>query len=444
MIGCDECRTHIKKRVLNKIKFRIKDFRKDKKESRQEVLEFIIETLYRADGYNEAPQAGRKKITKLLLEHGQFKKNEIDEVFNQYSHESTDYTIEFIKNHSETDLMKFLREGGPVEIHYNFPFASCDYIRHIGFCKMKVEVLKCPDCGSEVLNAPLNVTIGYESDLLCPCSFKREDEFDTRGVIKRGNPKHHGYWDKQKPELVFTGTDYFAILHPKCKKSEREDGKGFMRVNGVWADDCGRVVLSLECEYCGARNALKPFSKGRGLPLLNESGAEWKRVESPIFEIIRKGESGKIEFKSSLRYNYKTKQADKDLEYDVIRTIAGFMNTEGGTLLIGVSDSKEIVGLKKDYSTLGRKKDYDRFELLLTDLINVHLGKELKKYVETALEVVSEKEICYVEIRKSPRPVFIKREGKKEFVIRSGNRTQTLDPEETLRYCETHWRPKTT
>ena len=76
-----------------------------------------------------------------------------------------------------------------------------------------------------------------------------------------------------------------------------------MEVNGVWIDDVGRIVLSLECVYCGARNALKPFTKQGEIPLLNESGAVWKRFESPILELIENGENGTVEFKSSLRWD---------------------------------------------------------------------------------------------------------------------------------------------
>jgi hypothetical protein len=443
LVDCDECIININKKINDKKKFRIKDFRNDKKKSREEALEFIIGRLYDANDCMETPQSCRKNITKLLLNHGQFRKNEIDEIFNRYSHESTNYTIEFIRNHPKIDFMKLnIADNSLVkEVKYNFPIVDCDYIRFIGFCKFNVEILRCPDCGNEVSNTPSNRTFGYEHNLVCPiCLCKKVDEFDTRGLVKVGNPVHHGHWETQKPELVRTDTDYFAILHPKCKKSKRKDGKGFMEVNGVWVDDCGRVVLSLECVYCGARNALKPFTREGGVPLLNESGAEWRRIESPILEIIRNGENAKVEFKSSLRWDYKNKRFNRELEWGVIDTIASYMNSEGGILLIGVEDSGKVLGLKRDYSTLGRKKNRDGFELLLTDLINNYIGKEIKKFAKVEFASLNGNEICYVEVIRSPKPVFVEKNGKKVFVIRSGNRTQTLDPRETLEYCKMHWK----
>ncbi len=450
LVSCDECIIDIKRRLKQKIPFEIKDFRDDPEASRKETLEFIIATLYHSENCLERPHSCRKKITKLLLEHGQFKEEEINEIFDKHSYKSTNYSLEFMENHPEEDFIKLTmerfgieRDKTPIteETKYNFPFSGCDYKMFIGFCRMDVEILKCPDCGNEVMNTPDNVTMGYEHDLVCPfCINNREDEFDTKGLLKPGNPCHHGFWDTQKPEIIYTGTDYFAIFHPKCKKSKREDKKGLMVVNGVWVDESGRVVLGLECIYCGARNALKPFTKGGKIPLLNESGAEWRRVESPILEIINNGESNKVEFKSSLRWDYKQNRANRELEYVIAKSIAGFMNADGGILLIGVDDYKNILGLDKDYLTFGKdKQNRDGFELQLRDVINKYIGKKYQRFIRITFENVYGKEICYVDVRKSPEPIFIKKDGRNEFVVRLGNRTQILDPKETMEYIKMHW-----
>ncbi len=205
-----------------------------------------------------------------------------------------------------------------------------------------MEILNCPDCGKEVANTPDNVTWGFEHDLVCPeCSIKRENEFDYRGLIKAGRPRHHRNWNVQKPEFVYTGTDYFEILHPICSKSPRKDKKGFMEVNGVWVDDSGRIVLSLECKFCSARNALKPHAKEGEIPLLNESG---------------------------------------------------------GFLLIGVEDNKNVLGLENDYNTLKGKKNEDGFELQFTEVINRYIGKEYRKFLNVAFENIYGKNICYIEM----------------------------------------------
>ena len=173
-------------------------------------------------------------------------------------------------------------------------------------------------------------------------------------------------------------------------------------------------------------------------------GGKVKRIafeeESPILEIIEKGESDRVEFKSSLRWDYKEKRANKELVYEVVGSISGFMNTEGGILLIGVSDLKEVLGIEMDYSTLGKgKKNRDGFELQLTEVINNYIGREYRGFIKVAFDELYNKEICYIEITKSPKPVFIKKDGESEFVIRAGNRTQTLDVKEATEYIKMHW-----
>lgn len=443
LIACDECIVDIKKKIKEKEPFNIIKFRDTIDESRKETLEFIISTLYYSNNCIDTPRSCRDKITQSLLEHDQFKQEEIDEIFSKFSYESTDYTQEFIESHPGVDFIElFCSNKEPIlELNYNFPFFDCSYKEFIGYCKMKLELLKCPDCGTEVTNTPDNVTYGYEHNLVCPvCISERKDEFDNRGLIKAGRPKHHGKWSVQKPELVYTGTDYFAILHPICSKSPREDKKGFMEVNGIWVDDCGRIVLSLECKFCGARNALKPHAKEGEIPLLNESGAKWKRIESPILEMIEKGENDNVEFKSSLRWDNKRNNINNELEYEVSRASAGFMNAKGGFLLIGVEDNKNVLGLENDYNTLKGKKNEDGFELQFTEVINRYIGKEYRKFLKVGFENIYGKNICYIEIKKSSKPIFIKKDGKNEFVIRQGNRTQTLDVKETTEYIKMNWR----
>lgn len=449
VVGCDECLHDIKRKISRKIKFNIPKFRDTLEESRKEILEFLISTLWYDYNCLDRPQSCRNEITKRLLMHGQFKKKEIDRLFEENSYESEDYTNEFIKNHPKIDfkelmLKKYIEPNNEtkklIEINYNFPHSGCSYVEFLGFCKIDVEMLKCPDCGLEVKNIPENVTYGYEHDLVCPvCLGKRVNEFDVRGLVKEGNPTHHGRWHTQEPELIYMATDYFAVLHPKCRKSKRPDGKGFMEVYGLWVDDCGRIVLSLKCIYCGARNALKPHKVSGKIPLLNESGATWKRIESPLEEIVEKGESDEAEFKSSLRWDYERNVVNKNLEYETARAMAAFMNTRGGVLLIGVDDNKNVLGLENDYKTLGkRKKNRDGFELQLTEVINRCIGKENRKFIRVSFEELYKIEVCFIEIERSPHPIFL-RCKEKEFVIRSGNRTQTLDVEETTEYIKTHW-----
>jgi predicted HTH transcriptional regulator len=68
--------------------------------------------------------------------------------------------------------------------------------------------------------------------------------------------------------------------------------------------------------------------------------------------LVARGEDENLEFKSSARWDYREGQANKTLEVVIVKTIAGFLNGNGGILVIGVNDDGEVLGLEPDYKTL--------------------------------------------------------------------------------------------
>ena len=156
-------------------------------------------------------------------------------------------------------------------------------------------------------------------------------------------------------------------------------------------------------------------------------------------QIIQDGESGKTEFKSSLRYDYKTKQLNKELEFMVIKSIAGFLNTDGGILYIGVDDDSGLLGLSNDYQTLS-KKNKDGFILYLNSLLIKYFQKFGFSYIKSSVEKISDIEICIVSVERAKKPIFVSKDNEKLFFIRAAASIQSLDPEETVSYIQAHWK----
>ena len=94
-----------------------------------------------------------------------------------------------------------------------------------------------------------------------------------------------------------------------------------------------------------------------------------------IDDLIAEGEHNGLEFKSTLRWDLNLSEVSKDRERDILKAISAFNNGEGGTLIIGVDDDQNVLGLDLDYSTFdeGNKDD---FELHLRTLINGTWGVE--------------------------------------------------------------------
>ncbi len=125
-------------------------------------------------------------------------------------------------------------------------------------------------------------------------------------------------------------------------------------------------------DFLAKRRKLIAKEINKFIESFKEIGEE--RKEKPtLSNYLKSGESSILEFKSSVRWDYYQERVNKDLEQVIVKTIAAFMNTEGGTLLIGVNDDGEIIGIEKDINTL-RKKNNDGFELLLNNLISEYMG----------------------------------------------------------------------
>lgn len=155
--------------------------------------------------------------------------------------------------------------------------------------------------------------------------------------------------------------------------------------------------------------------------------------------LIQMPESETLEFKSSLRWDYKQNNVNKAMELVIAKSLVAFLNSEGGTLIIGVDDKKQILGIEKDFSTL-KKQDEDGFELHLTEVMKNHIGKQYRPHVHVNFDKINEKIICIVAIDKSPNPAYLIYDGKTEFYIRTGNSSQPLNVKETSEYINTHWK----
>jgi hypothetical protein len=158
----------------------------------------------------------------------------------------------------------------------------------------------------------------------------------------------------------------------------------------------------------------------------------------PAVDLIKNGETDFVEFKSSLAWDYKKQQPSKEMKMVIARAVSSFMNSNGGILLIGVADNRSLLGLDQDLAQL--HNSYDEFELTFTNAINTYLGKVNRAYVSLKFEKVDGKDVAVVQVKKSPHPVYLKCEGKKEeFCIRSGNSCQPLDISEANLYIKGHW-----
>ena len=92
-----------------------------------------------------------------------------------------------------------------------------------------------------------------------------------------------------------------------------------------------------------------------------------------VAEIIENDEDFAVEFKSTARWDLREDKPNKAMEDAIVKTVAGFLNTDGGTLLIGVGPDREVVGLDHDYPRV-KPSNGDGFVNWLTTHLTNALG----------------------------------------------------------------------
>ncbi|MGL1885625.1 MAG: putative DNA binding domain-containing protein [Reichenbachiella sp.] len=138
-------------------------------------------------------------------------------------------------------------------------------------------------------------------------------------------------------------------------------------------------------------------------------------------EIINRGEGAAIEFKSTLRMNIHTGQKDANIEQAALKTIAAFINSSGGTLLIGVDDSGEILGLEKD-----RFPNDDKLLLHLTNIIKDKIGSTHLKFIHSRILILQGKKVLRIDCRTTTEPAYFISGQDEYFFIRTGPSTTSL------------------
>jgi hypothetical protein len=149
---------------------------------------------------------------------------------------------------------------------------------------------------------------------------------------------------------------------------------------------------------------------------------ETMEVEEDTFEArISRGEGMQTEFKATLRINLHTSQPDPKMEHAVLKTVAAFLNSKGGTLFVGVNDEGEVIGLDKDNFA-----NEDKMALHLDNLIKTQLGLAVFARIRTAFEELGGKRFLAIECTPSDKPVFLKSAAGEEFFIRAGASSPAL------------------
>ena len=160
--------------------------------------------------------------------------------------------------------------------------------------------------------------------------------------------------------------------------------------------------------------------------------------EPNVGEMIQAGEHERLEFKTSLRWDVKQEKVNKELERGVMKTIAAFLNSKGGSLMIGVDDQRKIFGLEQDFASLP-KDSRDGFENHFNNVFATMIGPQFRRLVRLSFHDFGGKNICLVQVDPAHQPAYLKTDRGEDFFIRTGNATTSLKMSEVATYVSA-WR----
>ncbi|MEI6892809.1 MAG: RNA-binding domain-containing protein [Pontiella sp.] len=280
-----------------------------------------------------------------------------------------------------------------------------------------------------------------DSKLYIPESEALKSEFIPIGEIKSSLfKKVHANWfgDQQLIDnvvsVVHEGQVWWCGFHPLdaaqkttwiCVMVPERDilGRAGQRSKRLWFMGISSILIATGLAYWMIRRYGRP----------NDSTAVFSREdpEGSVRTIIADGENRYVEFKSTLRMNLHTKKPGKEIEMAWMKGVAGFMNTDGGILLIGVADDGEITGLEQDVF-----ENEDKCRLHFKNIISKHIGADLSKYIRFIMVKMDGKTVGVVRCDRSAEPVFMKDGNKEHFYIRNGPSSDELPVSQALNYIK--------
>jgi len=156
-----------------------------------------------------------------------------------------------------------------------------------------------------------------------------------------------------------------------------------------------------------------------------------KELAEDLPALIKGGEGEHLEFKSSVRWDFRQEKINKALETVIAKTLVGFMNHRGGSLLIGVADDGEVVGLEHDYKTL-KNKGRDGFELCITDIVTSRIGADTCSFIHCVFYEIEGRDVCRIIVESAVEPVYLMDGNTSKYFLRTGNGTRELDAREAM------------
>jgi predicted HTH transcriptional regulator len=168
-----------------------------------------------------------------------------------------------------------------------------------------------------------------------------------------------------------------------------------------------------------------------------------RAARADIEQLLASDESARLEFKASLRVpigpprpgdKRTAGELERALEHEVLETLAAFLNTDGGTLIIGVKDDRTIIGIDVDYPRV-KPRSSDGWRLTFDHLVTHELGAEVMKCIDLQLEPWQDHTIAVIRCLPREEPTWVG----DELYVRCTASTERLSTRHAVAWWRQRW-----
>ncbi len=192
---------------------------------------------------------------------------------------------------------------------------------------------------------------------------------------------------------------------------------------GTLTANTDSAVIAIDCTCLFDATCVPPQTSLTIIRRLSKRVTSYLRSvqQTSTQELIAQGEGEFVEFKSTLRWNLKAEKKDKNITHAITKTIAAFLNSDGGILLVGVGDDGQVLGLDAD-----RFENDDKMLLFLTDTIKTQLGTLHLDNINFHTETIADKNVLRIDVQAGSAPCYLTKDKLDHFYIRTGPSTTDL------------------
>lgn len=222
--------------------------------------------------------------------------------------------------------------------------------------------------------------------------------------------------------------DLSPMALPVIMVTAEVDSATMVKSLGMGADDYVTKPIDMPVLIARMENKLTVSQSVKEQLAVSSSATP---TEGQILELIQGGENQNVEFKSTLRFNIRSGKIGKEITHAWLKTVAAFLNSDGGTLLVGVDDDGNLVGTELDDF-----RNDDKYLLHVNNSIKTNIGMESISHIDFDLVSCRDKKVLWVHCRPIEDPVFLKSGNDEEFYTRFGPASRKLSMKEMLAYVK--------